>query len=120
MIGGSLGAHALNTTVPAAVAQLSSGNVCSVRHQTGKTDVEAVRQALERTPPELASDILERGIILTGGGALIRGLDKRLRHETNLPVIVADDPLTCVARGTGKCLENMQQYSKVLLRSRRN
>lgn len=82
--------------------------------------VEAVRQALEETPPELASDIIERGIILTGGGALIHGLDKRLRQETNLPVIVADDPLTCVVRGTGKCLENMQQFSKVLLRSRRD
>ncbi|MCD6163714.1 MAG: rod shape-determining protein [candidate division Zixibacteria bacterium] len=80
--------------------------------------VDAVRLALEQTPPELASDILERGIILTGGGALIRGLDKRLRQETNLPVIVADDPLTCVVRGSGKCLENMQQYSKVLLKSR--
>lgn len=82
--------------------------------------VEAVRQALERTPPELASDILDRGIILTGGGALLKGLDKRLRQETNLPVNVAEDPLTCVVRGTGKVLENMQQYSKVLIKSRRD
>jgi len=82
--------------------------------------IEAVRQSLERTPPELASDILERGIILTGGGALLRGLDKRLRQETNLPVVIADDPLTCVVRGTGKVLENMQQYSKVLMKSRRD
>jgi rod shape-determining protein MreB len=82
--------------------------------------VDAVRQALEQTPPELASDILDRGIILTGGGAMIRGLDKRLRQETNLPVIVADDPLTCVARGTGLVLENMAKYSKVLLKSRRD
>ncbi|MEW6015417.1 MAG: rod shape-determining protein [Candidatus Zixiibacteriota bacterium] len=82
--------------------------------------VEAVRQSLERTPPELASDILERGIILTGGGALLRGLDKRLRQETNLPVNVAEDPLTCVVRGTGKVLENMQMFSKVLMKSRRD
>lgn len=82
--------------------------------------VDGVRQALEQTPPELASDILERGIILTGGGALIKGLDRRLRQETNLPVIVADDPLTCVVRGTGKCLENLQSFNKVLLRSRRD
>ena len=82
--------------------------------------VDAVRQALEQTPPELASDIIERGIILTGGGALIRGLDKRLRQETNLPVTVADDPLTCVVRGSGKCLSNMKQYSKVLYKSRRD
>lgn len=82
--------------------------------------IDAVRSALEQTPPELASDILDRGIILTGGGAMIRGLDKRLRQETNLPVIVADDPLTCVARGTGIVLENMTKYSKVLLKSRRD
>jgi rod shape-determining protein MreB len=82
--------------------------------------VEAVRQSLERTPPELASDILDRGIILTGGGALLRGLDRRLRQETNLPVNVADDPLTCVVRGTGKVLENMLQYSKVIIKSRRD
>ncbi len=82
--------------------------------------VEAVRQSLERTPPELASDILDRGIILTGGGALLRGLDKRLRQETNLPVNVAEDPLTCVVRGTGKVLENMPQYAKVLIKSRRD
>ncbi len=81
--------------------------------------VEAVRQSLERTPPELASDILERGIILTGGGALLRGLDRRLRDETNLPVNSSEDPLTCVVRGTGKVLEDMAFYSKVLIRSRR-
>jgi len=82
--------------------------------------IEAVRQSLERTPPELASDILERGIILTGGGALLRGLDKRLREETNLPVVIAEDPLTCVVRGTGKVLEDMQHYQKVLIKSRRD
>jgi rod shape-determining protein MreB len=82
--------------------------------------VEAVRQSLEKTPPELASDILDRGIILTGGGALLKGLDKRLRQETNLPVNIAEDPLTCVVRGTGMVLENMQQYSKVLMKSRRD
>ncbi len=82
--------------------------------------IDAVRLSLEQTPPELASDILDRGIILTGGGALLRGLDKRIRQETNLPVIVADDPLTCVARGTGAVLENMTKFSKVLMRSRRD
>lgn len=82
--------------------------------------IDAVRLSLEQTPPELASDILDRGIVLTGGGALLRGLDKRIRQETNLPVIVADDPLTCVARGTGYVLENMQKFEKVLMRSRRD
>ena len=82
--------------------------------------VEAVRQSLEQTPPELASDILERGIVLTGGGALLRGLDKRLREETNLPVYAADDPLTCVVRGCGKVLDDMNHYSKILIKARRD
>ena len=82
--------------------------------------VEAVRQSLEQTPPELASDILERGIVLTGGGALLRGLDKRLREETNLPVYAADDPLTCVVRGCGKVLDDMVHYSKILIKARRD
>lgn len=82
--------------------------------------VEAVRQALEKTPPELAADILDRGIILTGGGALLTGLDRRLRQETNLSVFVAEDPLTCVVRGTGKVLENFSKYEKVLTKSVRD
>jgi rod shape-determining protein MreB len=82
--------------------------------------VEAVRQALEETPPELSADILDKGIVVTGGGALIKGLDKRLREETNLPINIADDPLTCVVRGTGVVLENMAQFSKVLIKSRRD
>jgi rod shape-determining protein MreB len=76
--------------------------------------VDAVRTALEKTPPELAADIRDRGIIMTGGGALIRGLDVRLREETSLPVFLADDPLTCVVRGTGKVLDDMEKYQKVL------
>lgn len=75
---------------------------------------EAILISLERTPPEVAADILDRGITLTGGGALLRGLDKRIRDETNLPVHVAEDPLTCVVRGTGKILEDIASYRKVL------
>jgi len=75
---------------------------------------DAVMLSLERTPPEVAADILDRGITLTGGGALLRGLDRRLRDETNLPVHVAENPLTCVVRGTGKVLENISSYRKVL------
>ena len=100
--------------------KLSSVQVREALSETIDIIVEAVRQALERTPPELASDILERGIILTGGGALLRGLDKRLRQETNLPVNVADDPLTCVARGTGKVLEDFTAYVQVLEKSKRD
>lgn len=76
--------------------------------------INAVRQTLEQTPPELAADILDHGIILTGGGALLRGLDQRLKTETDLPVIVADEPLTCVVRGTGKVLADLNNYKNVL------
>ena len=79
------------------------------------TIVQAVKSALEKTPPELAADIRDRGIVLTGGGALLRGLDQKLREETTLPVSLADDSLTCVVRGTGKVLEEMNRYYKVLL-----
>jgi len=69
--------------------------------------IEAVLLALEKAPPELAADIAEKGLVLTGGGALLKDIDKLLMEETGLPVIVADDPLTCVARGGGKALEMM-------------
>ncbi|MFQ5601655.1 MAG: rod shape-determining protein [bacterium] len=81
--------------------------------------VDAVKLCLERTPPELASDILDRGIVLTGGGALLKGLDERLRLATELPIIVADDPLTCVVLGTGKIFDNLNGYHKVLSRVKR-
>lgn len=71
--------------------------------------VQAVKSVLELSPPELASDIAETGIVLTGGGALLRDFDRLLAHETGLPVIIADDPLTCVARGGGKALETMER-----------
>ncbi len=77
--------------------------------------VQAVKSALEQSPPELASDIAESGLVLTGGGALLRDLDKLLSEETGLPVIVADDPLTCVARGGGKAMELMDLHDIDLL-----
>jgi rod shape-determining protein MreB len=76
--------------------------------------VDAVRRALEITPPELASDIVDRGIVMTGGGALIRGLDLLLSHETNLPIHVDEDPLTCVVRGCGRILDDEEKYRSVL------
>ena len=79
--------------------------------------VAAVKSALEQSPPELASDIAERGLVLTGGGALLRDLDKLIAEETGLPVIVAEDPLTCVARGGGKALEMIDQHTFELLSS---
>jgi len=76
--------------------------------------VEAVRSALEITPPELASDIVDFGIVMTGGGALIRGLDKLIELETNLPIHVDEEPMTCVVRGSGRILENFSKYRPVL------
>ena len=81
--------------------------------------IEGVRQTLERTPPELSADILDRGVMLTGGGALLKGLDERIKMETNLPVHVAEDPLTAVVMGAGKVIDNLNDYQKVLIRNRR-
>ncbi len=78
--------------------------------------IEAVKVALEKTAPELSSDLLDRGIFLTGGGALIKGLDERIKMETGVSVHVAEDRLTAVARGTGKVLEDLDYFKKVLLR----
>jgi rod shape-determining protein MreB len=83
------------------------------------TIVESIRLTLERTPPELASDILDHGIILTGGGGLIRKLDELIQKETQLPVNVAEDPLTAVVRGTGFILNDFNRYIKVLLKSKK-
>jgi rod shape-determining protein MreB len=80
------------------------------------TIVEAVRSALERTPPEVSADIMDRGIVLSGGGSLIRGLDQRLRSETGLPVVLAEDPLASVVLGTGKVLEDIDLLRKVSIR----
>jgi rod shape-determining protein MreB len=77
------------------------------------TIVNAVRVALERTPPELAADIVERGIVLTGGGALLKNLDKRLSIETGLPVVIADDPLSSVVLGAGKMLSDFELLKRV-------
>lgn len=76
--------------------------------------VEAVKIALEATPPELAADIVDKGIMLTGGGALLRNLDTELRNRTGLPVSLADDPLTCVVRGSGIVVENLAKWKDVL------
>ena len=77
--------------------------------------VEAVKVALEHTAPELAADIVDKGIVMTGGGALLSNLDFVLRHSTGLAVSIADDPLSCVALGTGRCLEEMKTLKNVLI-----
>jgi rod shape-determining protein MreB len=79
--------------------------------------VDAVKVTLDKTPPELAADIMEQGIVLTGGGALLHGLDARLQDETGMPIIVARDPLNCVAIGSGQCLEEFEALKQVLITS---
>ena len=81
--------------------------------------VDVVKQTLEKTPPELASDIAQKGIILSGGGALIRNLDKLLSQATKMPVYVAENPLECVVNGTGKTLEDLEKLKEVLINSRK-
>jgi rod shape-determining protein MreB len=80
--------------------------------------IKAIKQSLERTPPEISADIMERGVMLTGGGALLKGLDDRIRTDTNLPVHVAEDPLTAVVMGTGKVIDDFNGFSNVLIRNR--
>jgi rod shape-determining protein MreB len=77
---------------------------------------EALRSALEKTPPELAADIVDKGIVMTGGGSLLRGLDALLREDTNLPISVVSNPLECVVLGTGKILDEIEHYEKVLIK----
>jgi rod shape-determining protein MreB len=77
--------------------------------------IDAVKMTLEKTPPELASDVMDRGIILTGGGALLQGLDKLLIEQTQMPVHIADEPLDCVAKGTGMALEEIDSLKKILI-----
>lgn len=86
--------------------QINQGQIAEALSEPVATIVEGVRVALENTAPELAADIVDQGIVLTGGGALLQGLDEVLRDETGLPVTVAEDPLTCVALGTGRALED--------------
>ncbi|WAH38965.1 rod shape-determining protein [Alicyclobacillus dauci] len=91
---------------------ISSEEICEALSDTVGSIIEAVKVTLEKSPPELAADIMDRGIVLTGGGALLRNLDKRLSDETGMPVLVAEEPLDCVAIGTGKALDNYDVYRK--------
>jgi rod shape-determining protein MreB len=101
--------------IPKAV-EISSEEVREALAEPVRQIVDAVKLSLEKTPPELAADIRDHGIMLTGGGSMLKGLANKLRDETSLPVNLADDPLTCVVRGTGIVLDDMERYHKVLLR----
>jgi rod shape-determining protein MreB len=93
--------------------EISDGEVRDALAEPIRIIVQAVRDALERVPPELSADLYDRGVVLTGGGALLRNLDKRLRDETGLPVLVAENPLTSVVLGAGKMLTDLALLRRV-------
>ncbi|MFN9488660.1 MAG: rod shape-determining protein [Betaproteobacteria bacterium] len=92
---------------------ISSNEILEALTDPLNSIVSAVKSALEQTPPELAADIAEKGMVLTGGGALLRDIDRLLMEETGLPVIIAEDPLTCVVRGSGKALEKLEHLGSI-------
>jgi len=92
---------------------ISSNEILEALTEPLNNVIGTVKSALEQTPPELAADIAEKGMMLTGGGALLRDLDRLFMEETGLPVIVAEDPLTCVVRGSGKALENIEKLGSI-------
>jgi rod shape-determining protein MreB and related proteins len=94
---------------------ITDEEICEALREPVMTIVETVRTCLERTPPELAADIIEKGVVLTGGGALLRGMDWLLQHVTQLPVRVAEDPLSCAARGAGIALDDLELLKKVAI-----
>ena len=96
--------------------KISCDDIAESLHEPVMQIVDAVKLALENTAPELSADIVDKGIVLTGGGALLRDLDKVLRNATGLPVSVADEPLSCVAVGTGHVLEHIKELSNVLIK----
>lgn len=93
--------------------EISSDEIASALRESITHIIEGVKKTLETTPPELSSDVMERGIVLTGGGALLRNLDKVISEETNMPVFIAEEPLDCVAIGTGKALDNFDLIKKM-------
>ncbi|MEA3545535.1 MAG: rod shape-determining protein, partial [Thermodesulfobacteriota bacterium] len=96
---------------------INSDEIREAMTETINTVIEAVRISLERTPPELAADIVDRGIVLAGGGANLKNMDLLLRQETGLPVVVAEDPLSCVAMGSGQILDQLDLLKQVAIES---
>ncbi|WP_270131883.1 rod shape-determining protein [Kribbella sp. CA-293567] len=99
--------------------KVSSASIRQAIEEPITAIVDAVKATLDKTPPELAGDIVDRGIVLTGGGALLKGMDERLRHETGIPIHVADNPLDAVVLGAGKCVDNIETLNRILVTDRR-
>ena len=100
-------------------ATITSSQVEEAMEESIYKIVDCVKQTLEKTPPELASDIMERGIVLTGGGALIKNIDKLLSEKTGMPVYITTEPLDCVVKGTDKTIEDLEKLKSVLVNARR-
>ena len=96
------------------IRHVTSKDVREAISESVNTIVESITKSLEQTPPELSADILDRGIMLTGGGAKLKNLDKLIMETTDLPVHIAEDPLTAVVRGTGAILEDLEYYRTVI------
>ena len=109
----------LNTGLPRNI-EINSEQIEEAMKEPINDIVEIVKMTLEKTPPELSSDVIEKGIILAGGGALIRNLDKLISEKTGIPVIIADNPLNCVVKGCEKTLDDLEKLKTILANSRRN
>ncbi len=108
----------LSTGLPKNII-ITSTQVKEAMEESINEIVEIVKQTLEKTPPELASDIVEKGIVIAGGGALIKNLDKLISEKTGMPVYIAETPLDCVVKGTGKTLEDLDRLKTVLINARK-
>ncbi len=108
----------LTTGLPRTI-EVSSDQIMKAIEEPISQIVDVIKVALEKTPPELSSDVMERGIILTGGGALIRGLDKLISEKTGIPVYITDAPLNAVVRGTGKALDDLEKLKNILASSKK-
>lgn len=108
----------LTTGLPQTMS-ITSNQVEEAMRESIEKIVDIIRQTLERTPPELSSDIMEKGIVLAGGGALIKNIDKLVAEKTEMPVYIAESPLDCVVKGTGKTLEDLERLKTVLINSRK-
>lgn len=109
----------LNTGLPTNIT-IDSEQMLEAMSEPIKNIIETIKLTLEKTPPELSSDIIEKGIVLSGGGALIKNMDKLISEKTGISVVIADNPLDCVVKGTEKAIENLEKLKPILSNSVKN
>jgi len=95
--------------------KISSNEVCQALSESLQEIIQIIKILLRDTPPELSADVMDKGMIISGGGALLKNIDQLISQSTGVPCFVADDPLTCVARGTGVVLDNLEVYKRSIL-----